>query len=224
MSNFDKEIRSILVVDGMKFRTDAQTDQRFVDGLGIVYDRTVELWPGYKECIDKDVFTECLSKNPEIKSMVNHDVNQLLSTTLSDPPLVINNTSSGLFFSAPIPNTQAGRDLIELLKNNSIRGASFAFTVDDDDVSIDADGCYVRHIKRGQLLEVGPVVCPAYEMTQIGLRSRDEIMAEARARTSQSTITQADVDMIEAAQCEAKNVNNFDYRNKVITLLEIENN
>jgi len=200
-----KEVRAFPV--SIELRKDDQAEQRFVDGVGVIYDKEVELWDGYYEKIDRNAFKDCLKGNPEIKSFFNHDPNYVLSTTASDPALVISDMGDGLMFSSPIPDTSYGRDLIENLKRGNVKGASFTFTVNRDSVTVDKDGNYHRSIDDATIYELGPVTNPAYTQTSVGLRSKDSLMEEARQRVSNDDV-------------EAEH----EYRRNVIALLEIENN
>jgi uncharacterized protein len=213
MSTDKKEVRAFKT-DGIELRkTDTSNDQKYVDGIGVVYDREEQLWDGYFEKIDRNAFKDCLSKNPEIKSFFNHDPNYVLSTNTSNPALQLTDLGDGLFFSSPIPDTSYGRDLIENLSRNNIRGASFTFTVNKDEVKTDKDGNYHRTIMDATIYEVGPVTNPAYVQTQVSLRDKDSLLDEAKKRTTISDM--ADLKAIQDKENE--------YRRNLISLLEINN-
>jgi len=214
MENNKKEVRAFHS-DGIELRkaNDTPDDFNYVDGIGVVYDREEELWDGYFESIDKEAFRECLAKNPEIKSFFNHDANYVLSTTSSNPPLQLADMGDGLFFSSPIPDTSYGRDLKTNLALGNIRGASFTFTVDKDDVTVDKNGHYHRRILRGTIYEIGPVTNPAYVSTHVSLRDKDALLEDAQARTAV---------MGEAHLKEMRDKEN-EYRRNLISLLEIDN-
>jgi HK97 family phage prohead protease len=212
MSN-KKEVRAFHT-DGIELRKDAETsEQKYVDGIGVIYDREEQLWDGYYEKIDRMAFKDCLSKNPEIKSFFNHDPNYVLSTNTSNPALVITDMGDGLFFSSPIPDTSYGKDLIENLSRGNVKGASFTFTVDADDVSTDRNGDYHRTIMKATIYELGPVTNPAYVQTQVSLRDKDSLLQEAKAR-----VVDKDVKELKAIRDKEN-----EYRHNLIALLEIDN-
>jgi len=209
-----KEVRAFHT-DGIELRKDAETsEQKYVDGIGVIYDREEQLWDGYYEKIDRNAFKDCLSKKPEIKSFFNHDPSQVIATTTSTPPLVISDMGDGLWFSAPIPPTSYGEDLITNLTRGNVKGASFTFTVDKDTVEIDKDNNYHRTIMEATLYEVGAVTNPAYVQTQVSLRDKDSLLQEAKER-----ILDKDVKELKAIRDKEN-----EYRHNLISLLEIQDN
>ncbi|MDD4102983.1 MAG: HK97 family phage prohead protease [Kiritimatiellae bacterium] len=161
----------------------ADGDDARVSGLGIVYDQWTELWPGYMERISRGAV-----KNAEtVKSFFNHDPDYVLSTLDSDPALVLRETESGLEYDSPIPPTTYGNDLKINLQRKNVRGSSFAFDVNHDAWSQNADGVVCRDITDLTLYEVGPVTNPAYIQTTATMRSK-ELVQEYRKQLSQVPI------------------------------------
>ena len=154
-----------------------------VAGLGLVYGVESEIFPGYMECIRKDAFKESIERkrNRPIKSYFNHDPNQVLATTSSDPPLVIKNTDDGIAYEAEIPDTSYGRDLAVNLERRNVEGSSFAFSVEEDDDWKDENGVIHREIIKGEIYELGPVTDPAYIQAPANLRSATEVAEEIKA-------------------------------------------
>jgi HK97 family phage prohead protease len=154
--------------------TEGSTD-REVTGYGVVYGVEEEMWPGYREKIRAGAFDATLTAGDEVKCFFNHDPDMILSTTRSEPALKIEETEQGLRFTSPIPPTSYGNDLAVNLERKNIRGASFTFSVPDggDTVFMDQDGVYHREIIKATLYEVGPVTNPAYESTEVSLRSKE---------------------------------------------------
>jgi uncharacterized protein len=171
-------------VDGMQIRAvgDGDKKQEYVEGLGVVYGREVEIFEGYFEQIRAGAFNKCFHDNAEIKSFFNHDPDNVLATTRSTPKLELVDTNDGLSFKAPIPDTTYGRDLAENLKRGNVRGASFAFTINDGGATWTEDerGMH-REITSATIYEVGPVTNPAYPQTTAKVRNRslDDIKKEA---------------------------------------------
>lgn len=186
-SNVDQsENRSNLIIEnrficnnGYEFRIaydDNGDSEKFVSGTGIVYNSKTELIDGYFESIAAGAFTRSLNKFNTIKSFINHDPSKILSTTRSEPALEIFDNDDELYFISPIPPTTYGTDLIENLKRKNINGASFSFTVSDggEEYKINKDGSIHRIITSAEIYEVGPVTNPAYEQTEVNLRSKDQ--------------------------------------------------
>ena len=150
-------------------------EQIFVDGVGIVYNAKTEIYPGVTESIEPGAFSESLASFRTVKSFINHNPTQILSTTRSAPALEILDSENFLEFSAPIPPTSYGSDLVVNLKRGNIKGASFSFSISEngDHYRKNADGTLHRTIVKAEIYEVGPVTNPAYEQTEVGLRSKE---------------------------------------------------
>ncbi len=185
MSKMEKRF---LKVNNVEIRTDSngegedKKEDRFVSGTGAVYGQEVEIWPGYMEKVRKGAFDESLTSGDEIKSYFNHNPNFVLATTKSTPPLELNSTDEGLVFDSPIPPTTYGEDLAVNLERGNVRGASFSFTVEEDELIIDKDDIYHREIIKATLYEVGPVTNPAYPQTEVGVRDREASFNEIKSR------------------------------------------
>lgn len=148
-------------------------------GLGVVYDRWEELWPGYRERI----LPGAVKLADNVKSYFNHDPNMVLSTTESDPPLKVRETDDGFEYDSPIPPTSYGRDLAVNLERRNVKGSSFTFSVPrgGDKVWEDEDGVFHREISELILYEIGPVTDPAFVSTTADVRSsREAQVAEWR--------------------------------------------
>src|SRR5690606_41061588 len=100
----------------------------------------------------------------------------VLSTTASDPPLVVRETDQGYEYDSPIPPTSYGRDLIVNLQRRNVKGSSFTFIVPQggDRWWEDENGVVHREIRELILYEIGPVTDPAYLSTNEFLRSSRE--------------------------------------------------
>lgn len=157
-------------------RSAGEGDERRVVGLGVVYDRWEELWPGYRERI----LPGAVEFASEVKSYFNHDPNMVLSTTASDPPLIVRETERGIEFESPIPPTSYGRDLAVNLERRNVKGASFTFVVPrgGDKRWEDEQGVFHREINRLIMYEVGPVTDPAFVSTTASVRSSREAHLE----------------------------------------------
>jgi HK97 family phage prohead protease len=178
----EKELRSIAIDVELRAQTSTEETQRYIDGFGVVYGKEEEIFDSYFETIEQGCFTKCFAQNPVIYCFFNHSPDNLLGRTDGIPPLELKDSSTGLFFSCPIPDTALGRDLIEQLNRKLVTGASFAFSVDKDEWTTDKDGNIHRSIQECTLYEVGPVTLPAFKSTQVGLRDKESILREARER------------------------------------------
>lgn len=155
--------------------TDNGDRQDFVSGKGIIYNSVSEIFPGVYEKIATGAFSESLASFRTIKSFINHNPTKILSTTRSEPALEILDGDKFLEFTAPIPPTTYGKDLIINLERGNIKGASFSFTIAEngDTYKKLSDGSLLRTITKAEIYEVGPVTNPAYEQTEVNLRNKD---------------------------------------------------
>ncbi|MFA7462030.1 MAG: HK97 family phage prohead protease [Anaerovoracaceae bacterium] len=165
-----------------------------VVGFGPVYGKKSQnlgdsTWQFY-EIIEPGAFAESIeaaSRNNArpIKSYFNHDPNNVLATTRSNPPLKIMDTPDGVAYDAEIPPTSYGRDLEINLDRKNVEGSSFAFQVLDDEwkeEKKDDIRIVTRRVIKGELFELGPVTDPAYLQAPASLRSAHDIFAEYREK------------------------------------------
>jgi len=111
------------------------------------------------------------------RALFNHDTGLVLGRR-SAGTLRLLEDSRGLQFEIDLPDTQVARDLAVSVGRGDIREMSFGFRVKVDrwDASGDIEH---RTIEEVELLEISPVTFPAYTETSVGLRSADQVEAEA---------------------------------------------
>jgi uncharacterized protein len=101
----------------------------------------------------------------------NHDPNMLLGT-VSGRTLSLNIDRTGLYYDVLPPQSRA--DILELVKRGDIRHSSFAFrmTADGEEWTVSDQNYPLRRIHEvNELVDVAPVVNPAYPDATAGLRS-----------------------------------------------------
>jgi uncharacterized protein len=141
-------------------------------GYAAVWDSPTEIrsaTSSFTEVIRKGAFTRSLGTNKDIISTYNHDVNQLLGRT-SNNTLTILEDDYGLRFEVLLPDSPTGNEVRALALRGDLSGASFTF-VPFANGSRMKDG--VRELVDIEVLELGPVVMPAYEATSVGMRSKN---------------------------------------------------
>jgi HK97 family phage prohead protease len=141
------------------------------------------LWDDLVERIMPGAFDSAIRDNHDVRALFNHDPSMILGrlgTTLR-----ISSDATGLRYAIDPPDTQVGRDVVQLLSRGDVSGSSFAFVplkVSWEELH-DTESrkvTYVRKIEDVQLLDVGPVTYPAYESTTAGVRAAEDA-ADARA-------------------------------------------
>ena len=159
-----------------EIRAAAESESRTIIGSAAVFGSITDMrW--YKEQIDPAAFDEILADpNHDVVALVNHDSN-LVVARRSAGTLKLYKEGNKLMYEFDAPNTTAGNDLLENVRNGNIRGSSFQFEVSEQKWTFDDkdDRNDLRTImKVSRLWDVGPVTFPAYNDTSVAKRSRPE--------------------------------------------------
>lgn len=129
------------------------------------------------EVIAPGAFRASLKSGRDVLGLVDHDPTKLLARTKSGH-LTLEEDSSGLAFSLQVPNTQAGRDAIELAERGDLGGMSFGFLVPEGGEAWDGNR---RTLTAIDLHEISVVSAwPAYPETTVNARSKAPRLALAR--------------------------------------------
>ena len=141
---------------------------RIIGGYAAVFDtRSVPL-QGFIETIERSFFNRSRADNwPGVVCRYDHDNAMLLGTTASGT-LRVAPDNVGLDYVVDLPNCR--EDVYEYVQRKDVRNSSFAFQVFEDEFTHD-EGIPVRHLVSGKLIDVAPVVTPAYPDATVGLRS-----------------------------------------------------
>lgn len=186
------ERRSVLVDDAPEAELVVETranGREVIRGLAIPYNRLSVDLGGFRERILPGAFDKILARQrgkQEIVSYFNHDANWLLGRE-SAGTLEVVSEERGISYIVEPPDTQAGRDVLALVRSRNLRGSSFAFTVSakgGERYTTDEGGKAIREVvEAAGLYEMGPVVTPAYSSTNVAvaLRSYEAWLAEQKA-------------------------------------------
>lgn len=130
------------------------------------------------ETIERGAFRASLGE--DILALMDHDPARVLGRTRSGT-LRLSEDTRGLSFSLDLPDTQPGRDVLELAQRNDLGGMSFGFVVPKGGDSWRGER---RSLRTVMLREISVVSSfPAYPDTSLALRSRPFPAAnEARRR------------------------------------------
>lgn len=147
-------------------------------GYAAVFNSKSELLFGmFEEYIDLRAFDNVLTQ--DVRALFNHDANLLLGRTQSGT-LKLSVDEIGLKYEIDVPDTQLGRDLLVQLERGDITGSSFGFELEENGDVWDEKATPIKrtllNVKR--LIDVGPVVWPAYPETSAGIRSAENIEPE----------------------------------------------
>lgn len=157
--------------------SEVRTAGRRLEGYAATFAGEADLG-GFQERIAPGAFRAALAG--DVLALLDHDAGKVLGRTRSGT-LRLSEDSRGLAFSLDLPDTQAGRDVLQLAERGDLGGMSFGFAVPKGGDTWDGNTRTLRSI---DLREIS-VVCawPAYEGTEIALRNRGHMTTvERRAR------------------------------------------
>lgn len=176
------------------FGTSGKVAGRTLEGFAVVYNdesRTIrELGRTFTERIAPGAFRSSLDSGADIKLYYEHDTRMPLARTVSGT-LRLSSESTGLRFSADIPETTLGNDVKTLLDRGDLTGEmSFGFRVIKDEWNKERTA---RTVHSAELLEISLVQNPAYPNTHSALRSVADAAHNARTLTIRARKAKNDV-------------------------------
>lgn len=158
-----------------------------IRGYAAVFNQLSENLGGFREQIQTGAFADAIQSS-DVRALINHDGNLVLGRNKSGS-LRMWEDATGLAVEITPPDTQAARDLVELMKRGDVNQMSFAFTVGKDDQAWTRDGSgpWIRTVKRvTRLYDVSVVTYPAYPQTSAAVRALQDVEdAEAALSAAQ---------------------------------------
>lgn len=152
----------------------AKPESRTIEGYAALFNEEADL--GYfRETILPGAFEG--ANLMDVRVLFNHDPNWIMGRTASGTA-TLEVDKRGLKYRFDAPNTNAGNDLLEMIRRGDVSQSSFAFTVaEDGDVWEGARGeKQLRKIEKfSALYDVSPVTYPAYTNTSVQARSAEEV-------------------------------------------------
>ncbi len=140
-----------------------------------------KLWEyGNEVCFERllpTAFNSSFARPDDVRCLFNHDPNYPLGRRSADAKtLTLQVDQTGLAFKVELPDTTAGRDVLESIKRQDISGCSFSFRTlkqswTEETITDAASGrtttIVYRTIEDVELFDVGPVTFPAYDGTNV---------------------------------------------------------
>ena len=165
-----KEIRT-LDIQGLQTRSQGDSETNVIEGYAAVFNSPTDIWGMFTEIIAPGAFEDAIASNNDIRALFNHDWNNVLGRTKSGT-LRLSEDARGLKFEVDLPNTTLARDLSESLKRGDISQCSFGFVPTSETWDYEPE-VPVRTINSVELHEISVVSIPAYEDTEVSLRSKE---------------------------------------------------
>lgn len=132
---------------------------------------------GFREVIAPGAFAASLRAQRDVLALKDHDPQQVLGRTKSGT-LRLAEDDRGLVFEVDVPDTQAGRDVLQLAERGDLGGMSFGFRVPKGGDSWDGD---LRTLRMIDLAEISVVSAwPAYPQTSVDPRSKRPVLTLRR--------------------------------------------
>ena len=173
----NKEIRSFLFeikeVDGSQQGELFVKEARKMVGHAAVFGEATDICGCFNEIIEPGAFKSSIKKD-DVRALWNHNPDYVLGRNTSGT-LKLSEDETGLKVSIDPPDTQFARDLGVSIERGDINQMSFAFQVLDEEwIKGENKNLDLRKIKKVKLYDVSPVTFPAYEGTDIAMRSLEE--------------------------------------------------
>jgi hypothetical protein len=146
-------------------------DGQRIGGYGAVFGKLSRNLGGFVELVDTGAFNQARMTNwPNVVCRYNHDPNMVLGTT-AGATLQLRTDHIGLEYEVLPP--QARADILELVERGDVQFSSFAFRVPPggDEWGTTDQNYPMRTLHEVQLVDVAPVLDPAYPDATAGLRS-----------------------------------------------------
>ena len=156
-------------------------ESRTIEGYGAVFNRWSHNLGWFKEKMERSSFDNVDMSN--VIATFNHNFDNVLARADSDT-LKLEVDDRGLKYSFEAPNTTAGNDLLENVRNGNVKGSSFMFTVAKNGSTWtegeDVDERVITQVER--LIELGPVTTPAYPDTSVAKRDLESLKEEKKPK------------------------------------------
>ena len=170
-------VRHVARIEVRASKADGGHLGKTLTGRAIVYGAYSRDLGGFVERTQAGFVTQTLRDGADVLARYQHDSDMLLGRSAAGT-LDLRDSEEGLDYDVPLPDTSYARDLAALAERGDVRNSSFAFRLmpDGDEWDLTDQGTPLRTLKRGggALVDVAPVVSPAYPDATSGLRSLAE--------------------------------------------------
>lgn len=152
-----------------------------ITGYASVFDERADIG-SYLEVMASTAFDAVLADpTTDVRAFLDHDSGKLLGRQ-SSGTLRLSTDSRGLHFEVDLPQTGPGRDARELIARGDLTGVSIGFRAGEEEWDR-YEGRDLRiHRSVAQLIEISPVSLPAYQGTEVALRSKPHQIHDSRTQ------------------------------------------
>lgn len=161
MANFERR-------GGIPAEIRSEDDGLKVEGYAAVFDQEADIGGMFREKIEKGAFSDAIGRD-DVVFLINHDGLPLARTRSGT--LTLEEDAHGLKISTTLdPDDPDVKSIAGKMKRGDLDKMSFAFFPDVQEWDESGD-IPLRTIKRASLHDVSVVTTPAYDGTEIALRS-----------------------------------------------------
>ena len=173
-----KEIRS-----GEPVEIRAEGDTISVSGYAAVFNSETIIGGKYREQIAPGAFTNAIGRD-DVMFLINHDGLPMART--KSGTLTLAEDERGLYMSAELDSSDPDvRAIVPKMKRGDLDKMSFAFSPEIQSWD-DSGDMPLRTIRQASLYDVSIVTYPAYQDTDIGLRSLSEFRSAQETKEIES--------------------------------------
>jgi len=144
-----------------------------VEGYAAVFNVEADVF-WFREIIEPGAFARAIREKQDVRALWNHNTDKVLGRTKNDT-LSLEEDDHGLRVRFTPPDTQDGRDALTLIERRDVDQMSFSFMATVEQWDEKQGEKSLRHVKEVDLFDVSPVTFPAYEQTEIGLRTAEAV-------------------------------------------------
>lgn len=138
-----------------------------------------KLFDGLVERIMPGAFTRAIEEGQDVRGLFNHNSSSILGRTKADT-MTLREDDRGLRYEIQPSDSESSRSVVSAIERGDVSGSSFAFNIIEQLFRTEGD-TDIREIRDVDLFDVGPVTFPAYEATEVGVRSvSPEMMDDVR--------------------------------------------
>jgi len=186
----DDDIERRNTLNKVELRSIAGGAGREIGGYAAMFGRESRALGSFIEVVARSFFNKSHADGwPGLGAGVicryNHDDFHLLGSTRSGT-LRLNLNETGLDYTVDVPETR--QDVLELVSRGDVSQSSMAMIVTQDEWGHTASGAALRTLIEGKLIDVSPVITPAYPDTTVAMRS----LARARGVPEQDVLALAE--------------------------------
>ncbi|QKS71912.1 HK97 family phage prohead protease [Paenalkalicoccus suaedae] len=199
--------------------------QDILSGYVVQFDRmSLPIGGMFREKVERGAFTKTLQRTKTI-AVWNHNIDLVLGNT-RNRTLKLYEDDIGLRFEIKPPNTQAGRDAIELIKKKYVTGVSMGMNVVRDNWE-EGGELPIRTLYEVDLIEISPTPLPAYPDSGVQTNKRNhydgsQVAVRALFKLSKGLSLKDDEKRALLHAKESASSGEVDYSEYEMKLLEME--